>query len=43
MTTMELEMTRGTLTELGGKLHQPQEDNAYLNKANDLVERSNQV
>ena len=39
MTTMELEMTRGTLTELGGMLHQPQEDNAYLNKPNDLVEK----
>ena len=39
MTTMELEMTRGTLTELGGMLHHPQEDNAYLNKPNDLVEK----
>ena len=32
-------MTRGTLTELGGMLHHPQEDNAYLNKPNDLVEK----
>ena len=39
MTTMELEMTRGTLTKLGGMLHHPQEDNAYLSKPNDLVEK----
>ena len=39
---MELEMTRGTLswrTKLGGMLHHPQEDNAYLRKPNNLVEK----
>ena len=43
MTTMELEMTRGTLSELGGMLHHPQEDNAKPRKPNDLVEKVNQV
>ena len=39
---MELEMARVTLswrTKLRGTLHHPQEDNAYLSKPNDLVEK----